>query len=77
MKTIQIVLDEASLRAADRAAKRAKVNRSALFRTALAYYLERERIRDLEEQHRRGYENKPVAPDEFGVWDRIVGWPER
>jgi hypothetical protein len=77
MKTIQIVLDEASLRAADREARKAKLNRSALFRAALAYYLRRRQIAELEDRHRRGYREKPVAPGEFDVWDRVVEWPRR
>lgn len=77
MKTIQVVLDEASLRLADREARRAGLNRSALFRKALAYYLERHRILALEDKQRRGYEEKPVVPGEFDVWDGVSEWPER
>jgi metal-responsive CopG/Arc/MetJ family transcriptional regulator len=75
MKTIQIVLDEATLRVADRAAHRAKVNRSALFRRALAYYVRRQRIIELEEKQRRGYEENPSH--EFDAWERVASWPER
>ena len=77
MKTIQIVLDEGALRAADREAKRAGLNRSALFRKALAYYVRRRRLIELEEQHRRGYEKRPAEPGEFDVWDRVSAWPEK
>ena len=35
METIQVVLDRTLLRAADRAARKLKTNRSALFREAL------------------------------------------
>jgi len=77
MKTIQIVLDESALRAADREARRAKLNRSALFRKALAYYLRRRRIIELEERQRRGYERAPVKPGEFDAWDKVLAWPEK
>ena len=77
MKTIQIVLDEAALQAADREARRLKVNRSALIREALAYYLRRQRVSTLEERHRRGYARAPVEPGEFDVWDRVLSWPEK
>lgn len=76
MKTIQVVLDERTLRAADREAKRARINRSALVRRAIALYVARERERALEERHRRGYQKHPVTPGEFDAWDRVQAWPE-
>ena len=77
VKTVQIVLQESDLRTADRAARRAGINRSALFRKALAYYVRRQRLIALEERHRRGYELQPVAPSEFDMWDRVAAWPEK
>jgi metal-responsive CopG/Arc/MetJ family transcriptional regulator len=41
METIQIVLDKPLLEAADRAARRARKNRSALVREALREHLQR------------------------------------
>ena len=41
MQTIQVVLEEDLLRAADRAARRVRVNRSALIREALREHLKR------------------------------------
>jgi metal-responsive CopG/Arc/MetJ family transcriptional regulator len=73
-KAVQIVLDDKTLRAADRAARSAKVNRSELFRRALALYLERARIRELEERHRVGYADHPERPDEFAGFEGA--WPE-
>jgi metal-responsive CopG/Arc/MetJ family transcriptional regulator len=46
METIQVVLDSKLLKAADFAAKRRKVNRSALIREALQQHLKR--LRELE-----------------------------
>jgi metal-responsive CopG/Arc/MetJ family transcriptional regulator len=77
MKTIQIVLDERALRAADREARRSRINRSALFRQALAYYLRRRKLVELEERHRQGYEKHPIRPGEFDAWDRALAWPEK
>jgi metal-responsive CopG/Arc/MetJ family transcriptional regulator len=77
MKTIQVVLDEALLKEADHEARRANMNRSALIREALAYYLERSRQVELEARHRRGYERKPVLPGEFDAWDAVQAWPEK
>jgi len=46
-KAVQIMLNDETLRAADREARRAKVNRSELFRRALAVYVEQIRVRAL------------------------------
>jgi metal-responsive CopG/Arc/MetJ family transcriptional regulator len=48
METIQIVLDAKLLRAADKAAKQQKVNRSALIRYALQEHLRQLREKELE-----------------------------
>ena len=55
METIQVVLDTKLLKAADVAAKRQKVNRSALIRHALREHLKRLREAELDDQDRRGY----------------------
>ena len=75
MPTIQVVLDSKLLRAADRAAKRQNVNRSALIRCALQEHLKRLREADLEEQERRGYKAHPPDPEEFRVLEQITAWP--
>jgi len=59
METIQIVLDGDLLRAADRAARKLKTNRSALFREALKAYLKHLDIREREERDREGYIRYP------------------
>lgn len=76
MKTIQIVLDETLLRAADLAAKEEKVNRSALLRIALAEFLRRREICKLERQDREGYARIPDSVDDLGVWDGVAAWPD-
>lgn len=77
METIQVVIDSRLLAAADRAARRSRLNRSALFREALRGHLERLRIRDREEQDRRGYESRPQGQDEWAGWESEAAWPER
>ena len=74
MQTIQVVLGEHLLRAADRAARRIKVNRSALIREALREHLHRLRISELEEKDRQGYERQPDT--EFAGWEKAAAWPE-
>jgi metal-responsive CopG/Arc/MetJ family transcriptional regulator len=76
METIQVVLDTKLLKATDVAAKRQKLNRSALVRQALQQHLKRLRELELEEQDRRGYLAKPQREDEFRLWEEAAAWPE-
>jgi len=76
VETIQVVLDTKLLKAADLAAKRRKVNRSALIRDALREHLKRSRELELEERDRRGYLAKPQREEEFRTWEDAAAWPE-
>jgi metal-responsive CopG/Arc/MetJ family transcriptional regulator len=76
METIQIVIDTKLRQAADRAAKRKKVNRSALFRDALREHLKRLRTEALEERERRGYQAHPDREEDWTVWEREAAWPK-
>jgi metal-responsive CopG/Arc/MetJ family transcriptional regulator len=75
METIQIVLDKKLLHAADRAARRTKRNRSALFRDALREHLRRLELRQLEERDREGYSTQTRALDESPEWEAEAAWP--
>ena len=55
METIQVVLDAKLLKAADLAAKRQRINRSALIRHALQEHLKHLHNLELEERDRQGY----------------------
>ena len=74
METIQVVLDTALLKAADRAARRRRVNRSALMREALREHLKRLATEDREQKDREGYRSRPA--DEFDAWDKVAAWPD-
>jgi metal-responsive CopG/Arc/MetJ family transcriptional regulator len=76
METIQVVLDSKLLKAANMAAKKEKVNRSALIRAALQEHLKRLHTLDLEERHRQAYLAKPQQPDEYLPWEAEAVWPE-
>ena len=76
METIQIVLDSELLRLADRAAKKLKTNRSALFREALRSHLKRMDLRQREMRDREGYLRYPDSLDEPTAWDKVADWPE-
>lgn len=75
--TIQIVLDRKLLKAADSAAKRQRVNRSALIRDALERHLKHLRELQLEAQDRRGYLAKPQREKEYRIWEDVASWPRR
>lgn len=75
METIQVVVDSKLLKAADRAARRTKLNRSALIRDALREHLKRLEIQELEDRDRKGYQLKPQALDEMSYWESEAVWP--
>ncbi len=67
MEAIQIVLDGDLLRAADRAARKLKTNRSALFRDALKAYLKHLDIPEREKRDREGYIRYPDSLEDPAV----------
>ncbi len=75
METIQVVLDTKLLKAADRAARRTRRNRSALIRDALREHLRRLEIQALEERDREGYLKQPPDQDEVLFWEAEAAWP--
>ena len=76
MQTIQVVLEDDLLRHADRAARRAKVNRSAFIREALRQHLKRLNIEELERREREGYLRTPDDDREYALWEAAAAWPE-
>ncbi len=76
MKTIQVVLGEELLNAADRTARRIKVNRSALIRDALGDHLKRLQIQEMERLDREGYERQPDTESDLTGWERVAVWPQ-
>ena len=78
METIQVVIDEKLLEAADRVARQTKVNRSELVRRALREHLDRVKTLELEERDRRGYQQAPeqTQVDESATWESQAVWPE-
>ena len=74
MRTIQMTLDDNLVKAVDRVSKELHTNRSAFTRKALQDALVRYKQEQLEIKHRRGYEQNPVAIDEFSVWGSEQAW---
>ena len=75
METIQVVLDSKLLRATEVAARRTKLNRSALIREALRAHLKNLAIREQELRDRKGYEAGPDSKDLF-EWEAEAIWPD-
>ncbi len=69
MKTIQMTIDENLVEAVDRVARQLHTSRSAFTRKALREALARYNDAQLEREHRKGYEQHPVAADDFSVWE--------
>ncbi|HVN07307.1 MAG TPA: CopG family transcriptional regulator [Bryobacteraceae bacterium] len=76
METIQVVLDSKLLRATEVAARRTKLNRSALIREALRAHLKNLDIRERELRDRKGYEAGRSDPGELSSWEAEAIWPE-
>jgi metal-responsive CopG/Arc/MetJ family transcriptional regulator len=74
MKTIQMTLDEDLLDRIDKVIHKLKTTRSAFLRESAQYYLERLRIKKLEQKHREGYLRLPVKTGEFNVWEDEQIW---
>ena len=75
MHTIQIVLEEGLLKAADREVKRLRTNRSKLFRIALREHLKRSSVKEDEDRERAAYLKTPEG-DEMVAWEKVAAWPE-
>lgn len=76
MRTVQMTLEPALVKAVDRAARRLGISRSTFARRALAAALDRLRIEALERRHREGYRRNPVRRGEFDVWHKEQVWPD-
>jgi metal-responsive CopG/Arc/MetJ family transcriptional regulator len=74
MKTVQMTLDDDLVKAVDRVSKELGTTRSAFTRKALREALVKYRIEEMERQHRQGYEQHPVAAEEFSVWETEQDW---
>jgi len=74
MRTIQMTLDDNLVKTVDLVSKELHTSRSAFTRKALQDALDRYKIEQLERKHRLGYEENPVATDEFSIWETEQAW---
>jgi metal-responsive CopG/Arc/MetJ family transcriptional regulator len=77
MRTIKMTLDDDLVKAVDRVSKELCTTRSAFARKALRDALARHKVEQMERTHRRGYEEHPVADDEFSVWETEQAWGDK
>ena len=74
MQTVQMTLDEQLLEEVDQTVEQLGTSRSAFTRDALRKALLAIREKELEAQHRAGYEKHPVEPGEFDGWEDEQAW---
>jgi metal-responsive CopG/Arc/MetJ family transcriptional regulator len=76
MKAVQFTIEEELLRQIDRDPQTKRAGRSAFLSQAAREYLARGRERAIQDAYRRGYREKPVAPNEFGPLMEGQAWPD-
>ena len=76
MKTIQMTIDEPLLDEVDQIIQMMNTTRSAFIRDALKLALKQQKIRHLEHKHQQGYENHPIKPGEFDIWEDEQAWSQ-
>lgn len=76
METIQVVLDSKLLRSTELAARRTKLNRSALIREAIRAHLKNLEVRERELRDRKGYEAGQRDTGDLSGWEEEAIWPE-
>jgi metal-responsive CopG/Arc/MetJ family transcriptional regulator len=74
MKTIQMTIDEELLKQVDEAIHLLGVARSAFIREALEQSLQHMRLAEMEQKQIAGYQNQPVKPGEFDIWEGEQDW---
>ena len=74
MKTIQMTIDETLLDEVDEVVIELGTNRSAFMREALKNLLRQRKLKQLEEQHRAGYDRQPLTAEEFDIWQEEQIW---
>lgn len=74
MRTVQMTLEDELVKSVDQAAKKLHTTRSAFARLALKEALRNLKIKQLEHQHKRGYQARPTTREEVGVWEKEQAW---
>jgi metal-responsive CopG/Arc/MetJ family transcriptional regulator len=69
-----MTLEDELVRSVDQAAKKLHTTRSGFTRSALKEALKHLKIKQLEHQHRQGYQAHPSTREEVGVWEKEQAW---
>jgi metal-responsive CopG/Arc/MetJ family transcriptional regulator len=77
MRTIQMTLDDDLVESVDDIVRQLKITRSAFTRQALKQAIAAMRLKQKEELHKKGYQLKPAAQDEFEVWEGEQEWGDK
>lgn len=67
MKTIELSIDDELLSRVNHTIAQQKTTLAAFVRESFIHYLNRLKIRELEKQHREGYNKYPVQESEFDI----------
>jgi metal-responsive CopG/Arc/MetJ family transcriptional regulator len=76
MATIQMVIDDELLQAADECVRKQDTNRSAFLREAVRAYISGIQAREREELDRLGYERVPDLDSDLQGWEEVAPWPK-
>jgi metal-responsive CopG/Arc/MetJ family transcriptional regulator len=69
-----MTLEDGLIKSVDEAAKKLKTTRSAFTRLALKDALRHLKTKQLEQQHRKGYQVHPFVHGEVGAWEKEQAW---
>jgi metal-responsive CopG/Arc/MetJ family transcriptional regulator len=76
MKNVQISFDENLLNAVDRLAASARLSRSAVIREALKRWIQKEEIKEFEEQWIQSIKENPADSKDADVWITAQEWSD-
>jgi len=76
VRTIQMTLDDELVATVDKVVRELKTTRSAFTRKALRDAVQQVQSKVLENKHKKGYGQHPVAEEEFSIWESEQEWGE-
>lgn len=74
MMTVQMTLDKKLVKRVDDLAHKLRTSRSAFAREALKEAVRKHQVLELERKHKNGYQRRPVAKEEFDIFENEQTW---